>query len=288
MKLLRHGPLGGEMPGIVDEEGVVRSLEGVVPDIGVEQLSHRALAALRAIDPSSLPRVKEPVRYAPPIAGARKFIGIGFNYIYSTTDTDDLPKEPIFFLKAINCLQGAMEPVMLPRDSSKTDWEVELGVVIGTTASYVSEGEALAHVAGYCVVNDISEREYQMERGGTWDKGKGCDTFGPAGPWLVTADEIPDPKGLDLWLDVNGERMQQGNTRDMIFSVAKIVSYVSEFMVLEAGDIICTGTPPGAAIGKNPPCYLRPGDVMELGIQGLGRQRQEVIGWRRRGLSSDL
>ena len=246
MKLLRHGAKGAEKPALLDAEGRVRGLSGIVADITADTLAEPALARLRALDPASLP----------------------------------VPQEPVIFTKAISALIGCNDPVVLPRDSVKSDWEVELGVVIGKRARYVSEADALAHVAGYCVVNDLSEREYQLERGGTWDKGKGCDTFGPVGPWLVTADEVADPQALELWLEVNGKRMQHGNTRTMVFGVAELVSYVSRFMTLNPGDLISTGTPPGVGMGQKPAAiYLKPGDTMRLGIAGLGEQQQRVHAW---------
>lgn len=279
MKLLRFGPKGREKPGLLDASGTVRDLSGHVQDIGPAELSASGLAKLAKIDPASLPAVTGPVRYGVPFSGTRKFIGIGLNYADHAAETNaPIPKEPIIFTKAISCLQGPNDPVMLPRNSVKTDWEVELGVVIGTRASYVGKDEALRHVAGYCVVNDISEREYQIERSGTWDKGKGCDTFGPVGPWLV-AGEIDDPQNLELWLDVNGRRAQTGNTRTMIFGVAHLVSYISEFMTLEPGDVITTGTPPGVGMGMKPPVFLKPGDKMKLGVEKLGEQEQSVIAW---------
>jgi 2,4-diketo-3-deoxy-L-fuconate hydrolase len=280
MKLCRYGLPQQEKPGMVDGDGVLRDLSGCVKDIGVTNLGPAGLAALRAIDPCILPRIDSQPRFGVPFSGTRKFIAIGLNYADHAAESKlPIPTEPVVFTKAVNCLQGPNDAVMLPRGSLKTDWEVELGVVIGTRASYVEEKEALGHVAGYCVVNDVSEREYQIERGGTWDKGKGCDTFGPVGPWLVTADEFPDALQLGMWLDVNGVRMQTGNTRTMIFGVSRLVSYVSMFMTLEAGDIIATGTPPGVGLGKTPPLYLKAGDTMRLGIDNLGEQRQRVIAW---------
>ena len=282
VKLLRHGPLGAEKPALVDASGTIRDLSGHVADIGPAELSPESLARLAAIDPASLPVVETVSRYGVPVAGVSKFIAIGLNYVDHAAESNmPIPTEPIIFTKAVSCLQGCNDPVVMPRGSSKTDWEVELGVIIGRRASYVEEADALSHVAGYCVVNDVSEREFQLERGGTWDKGKGCDTFGPVGPWLVTADEVGDPQVLDMWLDVNGKRMQTGSTRTMIFSIARIVSYLSEFMTLYPGDIITTGTPPGVGIGHKPPVYLQAGDVMELGIDKLGRQRQDVVAWSR-------
>lgn len=281
MKLARYGRIGKEKPGLIDKEGRLRDLSGVVEDIGPEQLSAKALAKLAKINPQTLPLVRGKPRRGVPIAHAGKFIGIGLNYSDHAAEAGmTIPKEPIVFLKATTCLSGANDPIMLPKGSKKTDWEVELGVVIGTVARSVSEKEALAHVAGYCVVNDVSEREFQLERGTQWDKGKGCDTFGPVGPWLVTRDEVPDPQRLNLWLDLNGKRIQSGNTRTMIFSVAKIVSYVSRFMTLMPGDIITTGTPPGVGMGMKPPRFLKRGDELVLGIDGLGEQCQTVIAYK--------
>ncbi|MBO1113191.1 fumarylacetoacetate hydrolase family protein [Bordetella petrii] len=281
MKLLRHGAKGAEKPALVDAQGHVRDLSGTIDDITADTLSETALVRLRALDPASLPVVEQPGRLAPPWAGMGKFICIGLNYADHAAESGlPVPQEPVIFMKATSALIGCNDPVVLPRDSVKSDWEVELGVVIGRRARYVSEADALAHVAGYCVVNDLSEREYQLERGGTWDKGKGCDTFGPVGPWLVTADEVADPQALDLWLDVNGRRMQNGSTRTMVFGVAELVSYVSRFMTLNPGDLISTGTPPGVGMGQKPaPVYLKPGDTMRLGIAGLGEQQQRVHAW---------
>src|ERR1700678_2126887 len=243
MKLLRYGPAGREQPGILDAQGKIRALAGRHSDLGPEQLAPASLKALAAIDPASLPLVPGSPRLGLPFAGTRKFIAIGLNYADHAAESNlPTPSEPVIFTKAVSCLQGPNDAVMIPQGSKKTDWEVELGVVIGTTARYVEESAALEHVAGYVVVNDVSEREYQMERGGTWDKGKGCDSFGPVGPWLVTADEISDPQDIDLWLEVNARRFQDGNSRDMIFSVAELISYLSEFMTLEPGDILATGT----------------------------------------------
>lgn len=280
MKLVRFWQEGIERPGLVDNDGEVRSLASIVDDIGTEQISPEGLARLAAVDIAGLPLVKGEIRYSVPVATSRKFIAIGLNFADHAAESNlAIPAEPVVFTKAITCLQGANELVMLPRGAEKGDWEVELGVVIGTAISYVDEAEVMRHVAGYCVVNDVSERAYQLERGGTWDKGKGCDTFGPVGPWLVTADEVGDPQDLDMWLDLNGTRMQTGNSRTMIFGVAKILSYLSEFMTLEPGDIVTTGTPPGVGLAQKPPRYLRPGDEMRLGIEKLGEQRQQVIGW---------
>jgi 2,4-diketo-3-deoxy-L-fuconate hydrolase len=285
MKLLRYGPVGHEQPGILDAHGAVRSLHNYVRDIGPEQISPTGLAALSAIDLHSLPLVPGSPRLGVPLAGSRQFIAIGLNYADHAAESNmPIPAEPTIFTKAISCLQGPNDDVMLPRDSSKTDWEVELGVVVGTTARYVGKDDALEYVAGYVVVNDVSEREFQLERGGTWDKGKGCETFGPVGPWLVTRDEVEDVQDLGMWLDVSGKRMQTGNTQTMVFGVATVVSYVSRFLTLEPGDIITTGTPPGVGLGQKPvPIYLKPGDTMRLGIDKLGEQFQKVIAWRPTG-----
>ncbi|WP_280153232.1 fumarylacetoacetate hydrolase family protein [Piscinibacter sp. XHJ-5] len=279
MKLMRHGRKGQEKPALVDATGQVRDLSAVLPDITAATLSPEGLARLRDIDAATLPAV-QPQRIAPPWSGLGKFICIGLNYAdHAAESGQPVPKEPIVFMKATSALIGCNDPVVLPQGSVKSDWEVELGVVIGSKARYVSENEALAHVAGYCVVNDLSEREYQLERGSQWDKGKGCDTFGPVGPWLVTRDEVPDPQDLGLWLEVNGKRFQDGNTRTMVFGVAALVSYLSRFMTLYPGDLISTGTPPGVGLGMKPPLYLKPGDEMRLGISGLGEQRQRVHAW---------
>jgi 2-keto-4-pentenoate hydratase/2-oxohepta-3-ene-1,7-dioic acid hydratase in catechol pathway len=280
MKLLRFGNPGQEKPGLLDAQGVIRDLSAHVADFTPDQLSPGNLARLKALDPSSLPAVAGPVRYGAPVAGVSKFVAIGLNYAdHAAESGNPIPKEPIVFMKAPSCIQGPDDDVMLPKDSVKSDWEVELGVVIGTTARYVEKARALDHVAGYLTVNDLSEREYQLERGPQWDKGKGCDTFGPIGPWLVTADEVGDPQQLDLWLDVNGKRMQTGNTRTMVFGVADLVAYVSRFMTLLPGDIITTGTPPGVGLGHKPPVFLKAGDLITLGIQKLGDQKQRVVSW---------
>jgi 2,4-didehydro-3-deoxy-L-rhamnonate hydrolase len=277
MKLLRYGPSGREKPGVLDAQGRVRDLSGVIGHVTSEHLSDAALARLSRIDASTLPLVRGTPRLGVPFLGISKLVAIGLNYADHAAEAGlAAPSEPIVFLKATTCIAGPGDDLVIPRGSTKTDWEVELGVVIGTKAQYVPEARALDHVAGYCVVNDVSERNFQLERGGQWDRGKGCDTFGPIGPWLVTRDEVPDPQGLDLWLDVNGEPMQRGTTRTMIFGVAHLVSYVSQFMTLLPGDIIATGTPPGVGMGRKPPRYLKPGDVVTLGITGLGEQRQRV------------
>jgi 2-keto-4-pentenoate hydratase/2-oxohepta-3-ene-1,7-dioic acid hydratase in catechol pathway len=278
MRLLRYGPKGSERPGLLDYDNVVRDLSAKLLEITPDTLNAEALKRLSALDTSSLPAVEGNPRLGPPLTGVGKFIAIGLNYSDHAAESGmAAPSEPIIFMKATTCIQGPNDDVMLPKDSVKTDWEVELGVVIGRRCRYVPEADALAHVAGYLVVNDVSEREYQLERGGTWDKGKGCDTFGPIGPWLVTADEIGDPQDLDMWLEVNGKRMQTGNTRTMIFGVAALVSYCSRFMTLEPGDIITTGTPPGVGMGMKPPSYLKAGDEVKLGIAKLGVQSQRVV-----------
>ncbi len=279
MKLLRVGPVGAEKPVILDPEGKIRDLSGVVPDIAGDVLLDAGLAKLRALDWKALPLVAGHPRVGPPVARPLNFICIGLNYADHAAETGSpIPKEPIVFLKSLGAFQGPNDDVKIPRGSKKTDWEVELGIVIGKSASYVPESAAFEHVAGYTIVNDVSEREYQIERGGTWDKGKGCDTFGPVGPWLVTRDEVRDPQALPLWLEVDGKRMQNGSTATMIFGVAKLVSYVSHFMTLHPGDIISTGTPPGVGMGIKPePVFLKPGQTMRLGIEGLGEQHQRVI-----------
>ena len=278
MKLLRYGPAGSEMPGLLDASGTIRDLSGHIPDLGPAQLSPESLKRLAAIDPGALPMVEGTPRYGPPVSGVGKFIAIGLNYAdHAAESGQPVPKEPIIFQKWTTCIQGPDDDVMLPRDSVKSDWEVELGVVIGRTARYVEEADALSHVAGYLTVNDLSEREFQLERGSQWDKGKGCDTFGPIGPWLVTADEVGDPQDLDLFLDLNGKRVQTGNTRTMVFGVANLISYCSRFMTLAPGDIITTGTPPGVGLGMKPPLFLKAGDTMRVGIAKLGEQQQTVV-----------
>lgn len=286
MKLLRYGPKGQEKPGILDAEGRIRDLSGVVADITPQHLSPEGLKALAAVDTGSLPLVDGQPRHGVPVGGVRKFLAIGLNYADHAAESNlPIPPEPILFTKATSCLTGPDDEVMIPRGSEKSDWEVELGVVIGTRARYVTVEEALDHVAGYVLVNDVSERAFQKEKGTQWDKGKGCDTFGPVGPWLVTADEVGDPQALDMWLDLNGQRMQTGNTRTMIFDVKTLISYVSEFITLEPGDILTTGTPPGVGEGKSPQVFLKAGDVMELGIDKLGRQRQQVVTWTKEGVA---
>jgi 2,4-didehydro-3-deoxy-L-rhamnonate hydrolase len=282
MKLLRYGPAGHEKPGLIDRDGHLRDLSGIVSDIDSGVLAPKRLAHLRKFDATKLPLVKGSPRFGVPYVGISKFIAIGLNYADHAAESNaPIPAEPIVFFKATTCINGPNDDIMQPKHSTKLDWEVELGVVIGTKAQYVSEESALEYVAGYTIVNDISERNFQLERGSQWDKGKGCDTFGPIGPWLVTTDEITNPQNLDMWLDVNGEKRQRGSTKTMIFPVAKLVSYVSEYMTLLPGDIITTGTPPGVGMGMKPtPQFLKPGDTMALGIAGLGEQHQRVIGWK--------
>lgn len=278
MKLLRHGPAGAEKPALLDSDGKIRDLSGIVADLGGEVLSDASLSRIAAIDPKTLPEVS-PGRIGPCVAGTRKFICVGLNYSDHAKETGKAPpEEPILFMKATSAIIGPNDDVEIPRGSVKADWEVELGIVIGTRAKYVSEDKALDHVAGYCVVNDVSERAFQSERGGQWTKGKSHDTFGPIGPYLVTRDEVPDPQNLKLWLDVDGVRRQTGTTANMIFGVRHLVSYISQFMTLEPGDIIATGTPPGVGLGIKPePVFLKAGQVMTLGIEGLGDQRQKTI-----------
>ena len=287
MKLVRYGNPGKEKPGLIDENGQLRDLSAVVPDFGPEQLSDKVLAKIAKLKTGKLPLVKGKPRLGCPVSHVGKFIAIGLNYADHAKEAGmPLPKEPIIFLKATSCIQGANDDVMLPKGSVKSDWEVELGIVIGTKASYVSQKDALNYVAGYCTVNDVSEREYQIERSGTWDKGKGCDTFGPIGPWLVTKDEVPNPQKLNLWMELNGERMQNGNTKTMVFGVAKLISYCSQFMTLYPGDVITTGTPPGVGMGvkvngKPAPVFLKAGDVMTVGVEGLGEQHTKVVAYKK-------
>jgi 2-keto-4-pentenoate hydratase/2-oxohepta-3-ene-1,7-dioic acid hydratase in catechol pathway len=279
MKLVRYGKPGQEKPGIVDNDGNVRSLVDIINDWDGEHLNAKVLAKVAKINPAKLPLVKPKTRLGSPVARPAKFIAIGLNFSDHAAETGNpIPKEPVVFNKWTSCIQGPNDDVMLPKNSVKSDWEVELGVVIGTRARSVTKKDALNHVVGYCLINDVSEREWQMEHGMTWDKGKGFDTFGPIGPWLVTADEVGNPGKLAMWLDVNGVRMQTGSTKTMIFDVATIVSYCSTLMTLEPGDIITTGTPPGVGLGKKPnPIFLKPGDVMTLGIEKLGEQKQTVV-----------
>jgi 2-keto-4-pentenoate hydratase/2-oxohepta-3-ene-1,7-dioic acid hydratase in catechol pathway len=278
MKLVRYGKPGKEKPGLIDDEGALRDLSGVVADIDPATLAPKSLARLAKIKPARLPLVRGKPRLGAPLTGASKFVAIGLNYSDHAAESGmPVPKEPIVFMKTLSCIQGPDDDIMIPRNSVKTDWEVELGIVIGSTARYVGKRNALDHVAGYVLVNDVSEREFQLERGGAWDKGKGCDTFGPIGPWIATADEVPNPQRLGMWLDVNGERRQTGNTKTMIFNCATLVSYVSQFMTLNPGDIITTGTPPGVGSGMKPPQFLKPGDRISLGIDGLGEQHASVV-----------
>jgi 2-keto-4-pentenoate hydratase/2-oxohepta-3-ene-1,7-dioic acid hydratase in catechol pathway len=279
MKLLRYGPSGAEKPAMLDENGAIRCLAGVLRDIDGFALSPASLKMLAGIDPESLARVQGNPRIGPCVVRPVNYVCIGLNYADHAAETGAaVPKEPIVFLKSLGAFSGPNDDVLRPRASKKLDWEVELGIVIGTTARYVSEADSMNHVAGYCVCNDVSEREFQAERGGTWDKGKGCDTFGPTGPWMVTKDEVTDPQDLALWTEVNGKKMQNGSTRTMVFGVKQLVSYVSHFITLHAGDVIATGTPPGVALGMKPhPVFLEPGDVMRLGVEGLGIQTQRVL-----------
>ncbi len=281
MKLVRYGKPGKEKPGLIDAAGKLRDLSEIIDDIHGESLSPRVLARLAKITPDALPAVRGNPRLGPCVSKVGNFIAVGLNYADHAAELGmAIPKEPILFTKAPSCIVGPNDDVMIPKGSEKTDWEVELAVVIGTRASYVSERDALDHVAGYCICNDVSERAYQLERGGgQWIKGKGCPTFGPLGPWLVTADEIADTQKLGMWLDVNGERMQSGSTATMIFDVRTLVSYTSHFMILEPGDIITTGTPPGVGNGMKPPRFLKAGDTISLGIDGLGQQAQRVVAW---------
>jgi 2-keto-4-pentenoate hydratase/2-oxohepta-3-ene-1,7-dioic acid hydratase in catechol pathway len=278
MKLLRHGPLGAEKPGLVAADGSIRDLSGIVPDIAGEALSDVSLMALSTIDPMSLPLVPKSARLGACVGGTGKFICIGLNYSDHAAETGaKVPPEPIIFMKATSAICGPNDPIIIPRTSEKTDWEVELAVIIGTKAKYVTEADALSHVAGYAVANDVSERAFQTERSGQWTKGKSCDNFGQLGPWLVTRDEVADPQNLAMWLTLNGQVMQNGSTKTMVYGVAFLVSYLSQFMTLHPGDVISTGTPPGVGLGMKPPRFLKPGEVVELGIAGLGQQRQDVI-----------
>ncbi|WP_372426341.1 fumarylacetoacetate hydrolase family protein [Salinarimonas chemoclinalis] len=277
MKLVRYGAPGEERPGLIDADGAIRDLSGEIPDVSGPVLAPQTLTRIAALDPASLPKAPDGVRLGACIGDVGHFIAVGLNYADHAAETGSpIPAEPILFSKAPSCIVGPTDDVMLPKGSQKTDWEVELAIVIGRRASYVAANEALDYVAGYCVCNDVSEREYQMERGGQWMKGKSAPTFGPLGPWLVTADEVGDPQDLALFLDVNGQRMQTGSTRTMIFSCAQLVSYISHFMALEPGDVITTGTPPGVGLGMKPPRYLKEGDVVRLGIEKLGEQEQRV------------
>ncbi len=278
MKLLRYGPPGQEKPGAMDRKGVIRDLSGEIDDLAGATLLPESLEKLKALDLEQLPAVEGAPRIGPCVGQVQKFIAIGLNYADHAKESGiDVPREPVIFTKAVSSICGPNDNVEVPRGSEKTDWEVELAVVIGTPGKYIDEADALNHVAGYCVVNDVSERAYQLEGTGQWVKGKSADTFGPVGPWLVTSDEVPDPQNLLLWLEVNGHRYQDGSTKTMVFPVAHLISYVSQFMSLQSGDIITTGTPPGVGMGQKPPTYLKPGDSMQLGIEGLGEQRQHVV-----------
>jgi 2,4-didehydro-3-deoxy-L-rhamnonate hydrolase len=283
MKLVRYGPAGKEKPGLIDADGKLRDLSRKVKDINAATLAPGELAKLRKLDPTKLPPVKGRPRLGPCIATPSKFVAIGLNYSdHAKESGNPIPEYPVVFFKSPTCIVGANDNVMAPRDSTQLDWEVELGVVIGRTARYVEPKDGLRYVAGYCIVNDVSERDFQLKKSATqWSKGKGCDTFGPTGPWLVTTDEMKDPQNLGLWLDVNGQRRQTGNTKTMIFSVAQLVSDVSRYMTLLPGDLITTGTPPGVALGMKPPVWLQPGDVMTLGVEGLGEQRQKVVAYKK-------
>ena len=288
MKLLRYGSPGQERPGVMDAEGSIRDLSAILTDITPQGLTPASITRLKAIDPKTLPLVSGDPRYGVPVAGIGKFIAIGLNYADHAAESGlAVPPEPIFFTKAISCLTGPNDPVMMPLEATKLDWEVELGVVIGTTCRHVDPAKALDHVAGFVLVNDVSERAFQMERGSQWDKGKGCDTFGPTGPWLVTPDEVGDCQNLDMFLDVNDTRMQTGNSSTMIFTVAECIAYISRFMTLVPGDLLITGTPPGVGMGKKPnPIYLAKGDQMRLGISKLGEQRQRVVAFNLEGYAA--
>ncbi|AXI48521.1 2-hydroxyhepta-2,4-diene-1,7-dioate isomerase [Sulfitobacter sp. SK012] len=278
MKLLRFGPAGAEKPGILDVDGVIRDLSGVVPDISGGALSAEGLAAIAQTDLGALPAVSAETRLGPCVAGTGKFICIGLNYADHAAEAGmDVPSEPVMFMKATSAICGPNDPIIIPRGSEKTDWEVELAVIIGKRAKYVSEADAMDYVAGYAVTNDVSERAFQLERQGQWTKGKSCDNYGQIGPWLVTKDEVADPQNLSMWLTVNGKPMQDGSTKTMVYGVAHLVSYLSQFMSLHPGDVISTGTPPGVGMGQKPQQYLRPGDVVALGIEGLGAQEQKAI-----------
>jgi 2,4-diketo-3-deoxy-L-fuconate hydrolase len=282
MKLVRYGKSGKEKPGLVDGAGKIRDLSDIIADVGADALSPKVLARLAKIKPDALPIVRGAPRLGPCVADVGNFIAVGLNYADHAAETGaDIPKEPILFNKAPSCIVGPNDDVVIPKSSVKTDWEVELAIVIGSRASYVAENEALDYVAGYCLCHDVSEREFQIERSGQWMKGKGCPTFGPLGPWLVTKDEIANVQKLGMWLDVNGERMQKGSTATMIFDVRKLVSYISHFMILEPGDVITTGTPPGVGMGMKPPRFLKAGDTVSLGIEGLGQQAQRIVAWKK-------
>ncbi|MBL4720662.1 MAG: fumarylacetoacetate hydrolase family protein [Alphaproteobacteria bacterium] len=278
MKLLRFGEPGAEKPGMLDADGAIRDLSSAVADIGGDVLSPASIEKLKALDPTSLPKVDGSPRLGPCVANVGKFMCIGLNYSDHAAETGgEVPAEPILFMKANSAISGPNDDVIIPRDSEQTDWEVELGFVIGKGGKYISEEDALSHVAGYCVINDVSERNFQIRMEGQWTKGKSCDTFGPLGPWLVTADEVPDPQALDLWTEVNGHRYQDGNTRTMVYGVQFLISYLSKFMTLHPGDVVATGTPPGVGMGQKPRVFLKPGDTMKLGVTGLGVQEQKLV-----------
>lgn len=278
MKLMRYGPSGAEKPGILDNDGAIRDLSSVVSDIAGDVITQEGLNKLRAVDPASLPKVDGNPRIGPCVGNIGKFMCIGLNYSDHAAETGgEVPSEPILFMKANSAISGPNDDVIIPRGSSQTDWEVELGFVIGKPGKYIAEEDAMTHVAGYCVVNDVSERDFQIRRQGQWTKGKSCDTFGPVGPWLVTADDVEDPQELALWTEVNGHRYQDGNTNTMVYGVQFLISYLSKFMTLQTGDIIATGTPPGVGMGQNPRVFLKPGDIMRLGIEGLGEQEQNLV-----------
>lgn len=281
MKLVRFGPKGREKPGLIDAQGRLRDLSAHCATIGWDELSPAGWKRLRKIDPATLPVVKGKPRLGVPFTGISKIVGVGLNYRDHAKETGAaIPTEPVLFMKATSAINGPFDDIVLPRGSTQTDWEAELGVVIGKTARYVEESRALEHVAGYVTFHDVSERDFQKNRGGSWDKGKGCDSFAPIGPWLVTRDEVPDPQALRVWCEVNGERRQDGNTADMIFPVAHLVSYISQFMTLNPGDVICTGTPAGVGLGMKPPRFLKAGDVVRIGVEGLGEQCQRVVASR--------
>jgi 2-keto-4-pentenoate hydratase/2-oxohepta-3-ene-1,7-dioic acid hydratase in catechol pathway len=284
MKLLRYGPSGQEKPGLLDQDGNIRDLSGIVPDIAGEVLSSAGLERLRSIDPSTLPRPEGDPRIGACVGQVGKFVCIGLNYSDHAAESGmAVPPEPVIFMKATSAICGPNDGIEIPRGAEKTDWEVELGIVIGKAAKYVDEAQALEHVAGYCIVNDVSERSFQIERSGQWTKGKSADTFGPIGPWLVTRDEIPTPQNLRMWLEVDGKRFQDGSTETMVYGAAFVVSYLSRFMSLQPGDVIATGTPPGVGMGQKPPVYLRPGNRVRLGVEGLGQQEQLVRSWNGHG-----
>jgi 2-keto-4-pentenoate hydratase/2-oxohepta-3-ene-1,7-dioic acid hydratase in catechol pathway len=278
MKLLRYGPAGREKPGMLDRAGRIRDLSGIIDDVAGDALLPESLDRLRTLDPASLPAVEGQPRLGPCVGRVGKFVCAGLNYSDHAAEAGlKVPDEPVLFMKATSSITGPYDPIVIPRGSDKTDWEVELAFVVGKPAKYVAEADALDHIAGYCIVNDVSERDFQIKRAGQWTKGKSCDSFGPVGPWLVTPEEVPDPQAVDLWLEVDGRRQQSGNTATMVFGVAYLLSYISQFMSLQTGDLISTGTPPGVGMGKKPPVYLKPGQEVRLSVAGLGEQRQRVV-----------